>query len=548
MDFLNKSLAQLSELFRSMTPGARITAGLLLAVVIVSLGYLFRQGTAGQDAFLFGGQALSDGELDKIQGALSEAGLIATRENNRLRVPAGQHAAYMAAIVDADALPSNFNSILEEAIGQSTFLESGAVTRARLKIATQKLLIEIIQALSWVDEAFVLYDEQEPRGLSGDKQVTASVNVRPAAGESLTPTRAKRLKSLVAGAVVGMNVDDVQVTDLNEGGVSGSESELSFDMFDNDYFQTKIAYETLQRERIANVLRDIPGVRVEVNAELDTTKEEVTRNVKPDNQTAILRETNTLEKSTQSVGSPGGPPGPIAQGPNRPGATLAQDQNKNETSSDITDLENVVGVQESRTLKDTYAIKKIHATILIPSSYIESVWKSQNATATEPPKPADLETVQSKVVLMVEDAVEPLMLLQANEGQDSYRWVTVQVLPSLPVPTIEPPTTTSQAVGWLSRYWSTLAMLGVAMFSLLVMRSVVKGGPSSAPAPSGLAAAGLAIEADETEADASEEPSEERPRLRLKKGKSLKDDLVEIVHDDPDAAAEILRSWIGKVA
>jgi flagellar biosynthesis/type III secretory pathway M-ring protein FliF/YscJ len=34
----------------------------------------------------------------------------------------------------------------------------------------------------------------------------------------------------------------------------------------------------------------------------------------------------------------------------------------------------------------------------------------------------------------------------------------------------------------------------------------------------------------------------------LKKGKSLKDDLVEIVHEDPDAAAEILRSWIGKVA
>ena len=47
MDFLNKSIAQVSELFRSMTPGARLTAGLLLAVVVVSMGYLFRQGTAG---------------------------------------------------------------------------------------------------------------------------------------------------------------------------------------------------------------------------------------------------------------------------------------------------------------------------------------------------------------------------------------------------------------------------------------------------------------------------------------------------------------------
>ena len=47
MDFLNKSFAQLSELFRSMTPGARITTGLLLAVVVVSMGYLFRQSAAG---------------------------------------------------------------------------------------------------------------------------------------------------------------------------------------------------------------------------------------------------------------------------------------------------------------------------------------------------------------------------------------------------------------------------------------------------------------------------------------------------------------------
>ena len=33
--------------------------------------------------------------------------------------------------------------------------------------------------------------------------------------------------------------------------------------------------------------------------------------------------------------------------------------------------------------------------------------------------------------------------------------------------------------------------------------------------------------------------------LVLKKGDSLKDDLIEIVQEDPDAAAAILRSWIG---
>src|SRR4051812_19469482 len=75
MDFLNKAIAQLSELFRSMTPGARVTAGLLLAVVIVSMGYLFRQGASGPDAYLFGGEALSDGQLTSVEAAIAKAGL-----------------------------------------------------------------------------------------------------------------------------------------------------------------------------------------------------------------------------------------------------------------------------------------------------------------------------------------------------------------------------------------------------------------------------------------------------------------------------------------
>jgi flagellar M-ring protein FliF len=64
----------------------------------------------------------------------------------------------------------------------------------------------------------------------------------------------------------------------------------------------------------------------------------------------------------------------------------------------------------------------------------------------------------------------------------------------------------------------------------------------------------LTLHADEP-ADAPERDNEDeapaegdRPRLRLKKGNSLKDDLVHVVNEDPDAAADILRSWIGKAS
>jgi flagellar biosynthesis/type III secretory pathway M-ring protein FliF/YscJ len=34
----------------------------------------------------------------------------------------------------------------------------------------------------------------------------------------------------------------------------------------------------------------------------------------------------------------------------------------------------------------------------------------------------------------------------------------------------------------------------------------------------------------------------------LRKNNSVKDDLINIVRDDPDAAADILRSWIAKAS
>src|SRR4029079_18708091 len=162
MGFLNNAIAQLSELFRSMTPGARITAGLLLAVVVVSMGYLFQHGASGPDAYLFGGEPLPDGELTRVEAAIAKAGLSDyEREGNRIRVPSGQQAKYLAAVSDADALPPNFNTIQEIALNKTNPWESGETPRQRAKIAQQQTLSQIVRQMYWVENAVVLYDEHD---------------------------------------------------------------------------------------------------------------------------------------------------------------------------------------------------------------------------------------------------------------------------------------------------------------------------------------------------------------------------------------------------
>jgi flagellar M-ring protein FliF len=90
----------------SMTPGARIVAGLLLAVVVLSIGFLFQQSAAGPDEYLFGGAYLSSSELNKIDAAIAGRNLSGhVREGNRIRVPAAQKHEYLAAVADANALP-----------------------------------------------------------------------------------------------------------------------------------------------------------------------------------------------------------------------------------------------------------------------------------------------------------------------------------------------------------------------------------------------------------------------------------------------------------
>ena len=190
------------------------------------------------------------------------------------------------------------------------------------------------------------------------------------------------------------------------------------------------------------------------------------------------------------------------------------------------------------------------ATVTIPSSYIEDVWKSRNPTATEPPKPEDLKPVQDDVVTKIENIVEPLLLLQANKGQNTYKHVQRRGARFAAGAGDRAAVDGEQGDG-LGR--PILEHAGDARRGDVQPAGaaiVVKGAAGEPDGRRRCASPALTLHADEPAKRRTptkrEEPDDERPRLRLKKGKSLKDDLVEIVREDPDAAADILRSWIGK--
>ena len=100
-----------------------------------------------------------------------------------------------------------------------------------------------------------------------------------------------------------------------------------------------------------------------------------------------------------------------------------------------------------------------------------------------------------------------------------------------------------QTLDFVRVYWPTLGLMAVVAFSLLVLRATVGSVPASAPASS-------------TPAVAEEQPQaqpeqEQKPKKRWQTAegtKSLREEVAELVAEDPETAANILKTWIGTPA
>ena len=556
MDFLNQAIEQVRELLQSMTPAARATALLLVGVIGVSLGFLVKHQTASPDEYLFGGDFLQPRDLNGIEMAIAKADLNDfQREGNRIKVPRGQRAAYLAAIADAGAMPPNYHQLMDEALDLNVFTDR-TVKEQRLKAAREQQLSMIISNMDGVDDATVLFDIQQPKGLSRKTTATAAVSIMPTAGEMLDARRMKRVRQLVASSIAGLKPEHVNVTNLRDGSMYGSGEEISSEVFDDPYYQTRINYEKYVKAQIQDQLLEYPGARVQVTAELDTRLEHKVQTLQPEGEGAALRESQNEDSTITTKDENGGRPGVSAQGPGRNSDQTTQAVVKNETTSTERHTDNFVGKKQENELLAGMVPDSVRATIGIPKSYLISVWKERErrqGNDVDQPLPANIDDQLQSLESVVEREIKALVapLLTKEFAKDNAANVVVTFFESLTPNPVPSPSAASQAFSWASQHFSTISMTFVALCSLVMLRSLVKAIPPSEPTPA-ISAATLGIETAATAeggeplmAEGVELDEGKRPKLKLNKGPKLTDDLTDIVREDPDAAAAILRSWIG---
>jgi len=554
MDFLNKTFAQFSDLFRSMTPGGRITAGLLLVVAVVSVGYLFQSQVGGGDDYLFSGDSIPTATLHKMVGAFGEADLNNfTFEGGRVKVPRAQRAKYLAALVHAKALPPNFGDLLKEAEDGNPF-EAPKQRDERVQLRKQEAMSMVINCLPGIETAQVIIDqERRSDGFDLTPLKTAVVQVSAVGGNPLDEEQVEKIRDFVKGGIAG--IKNVTVVDGNGGSYKWDK-----DLGDTDslaYARAEHKAEQYLTAKIRNALRHISGVTVTPLVILDDKKGSRTVEIKNDPKPIPVKTSENSRTSTHESGTVGGAPGLAGQGggANQPASLGANGGKGSNETSEESKNETVSVVSQTRSEKESFDLipKMTKASIGIPSSYYEKVWKQKNPPKegedAKKPEAADLEKIAVDVAKSVRAMVAPVLIPPADDKDPALTSrVTVTTFEDIKAAEIHGPPVTQRALTWLGQNWPMMAMLGLVLFSLGVLRTTLRSVPAPAAESTTVSMRVAASESKSEEEDTIEATAARRLRRMSGSGPSLRDELSELVKEDPDSAANVLRSWIGQVS
>jgi flagellar M-ring protein FliF len=554
MDFLNKAFTQFNELFRSMSPGGRITAGLLLVVAVVSVGYLFQAQVGGADEDLFGGAAIEGATLQKMAAAFGKAGLNGFDiKGDRVMVPRARRAEYLAVVADAKLLPYHFGDHMMAA-ADGGLIESPKQHDARFNLGRELELSEAIRRMNGIEYASVFIDSQPQTGLGQPPVKCASVVAAAAGAQSLDDEQVEKICLLVARANAGMKPENVTIADQNGPARHGSSSETGF--ADDSYARAQRTDEEALNAKIRGLLAYIPNLTVKSTFILDRDKGAHTVENKVDPKPVPQHQKEENRETSRDSSSPGGAPGFQQQGGgvNQPVPQIGSGgRSGSETTKE--DKSEVVNTNSSIiTEKDTYdfAPKSAKVSVGIPASYYEKIWRDKNPTKEpgdekKPENQAAIDEIRKGVTQDVTAQVTTL-LPPSPEVKDPSTLVTVTTFQDLKPAEIPGPGVPQRAMTWLGGNWPTLAMVGLVLVSVGMLRSALRGVPAAASAETSPISSRMS--AAETKTEESEEPVEATAARRLRRitgsGPSLRDELSEIVKEDPDSAASILRTWIGQ--
>lgn len=288
------------------------------AIGITALAYFTFQSPA--QAPLYSG--LAENDKAAVAEALQASGINYTldQQSGMLSVDADKvHQARMLLAGQGlpKALPSGDSLIASLPMGSSR-----AVEGETLRAAREADLARTIEAINNVKNARVHLAMAEPSVFVRDnKPAAASVMLTLHDGRSLAAAQVQAIRHLVASSVPGLDAEQVSVIDQSGALLSADQGVNT----ENRAFQLQMQMEERYRQALVALLSPMIGqgnFSVEVNADVDMSESQATRETYPENDRAIRSEEGNKSSSIQPTGEAGGIPGALSNQP-PPASTVA---------------------------------------------------------------------------------------------------------------------------------------------------------------------------------------------------------------------------------
>jgi flagellar M-ring protein FliF len=326
------------------------------------------------------------------------------------------------------------------------------------------------------------------------------------------------------------------------------------------YAAHKARFEREWQRKIHDQLAMIPGVIVGVNVELNPELQHSTQSIKLDPKPTTVATRENSKEMTSTQPGPGGRPGAETNGVagNRSIAvTNTAGGGQSQTTESSSETKNIPGHEQTLISKVPLAPSQVTASIEVPASYYSKVWKERRPPGQNgEPDAASLAQIENETRKRIEETVRNL-LPPAPQGTNPYPHISVSTFTDLAAAPVAPPAFADSALTWLNENWRTLGMIGAGLFCFLMMRSMLSSKATAgvdaqvAEAAAAVGAPNLSVVGGEGDAETEDTKEPSKPgKLRrfTATGGDLKVELQSLVKEDPDAAANILRTWIGEAA
>jgi flagellar biosynthesis/type III secretory pathway M-ring protein FliF/YscJ len=444
----------------------------------------------------------------------------------------------------------DFTSIMKE----SSPFEDRQTRSTRYLVAKMNEVARMISSWSVVERADVKIAVPHRDGGIGQPRIkpTASVTVF-ARGDVLSQTLVDAVASTVAGSHADLETVNVSIVDGRTGRAMRARSED--ELASGQHLDTKQAQEKHHKTKLERFLSYIPGVRVEVNAQVETS-EVVTHRVGVDEPKLGVTDERSSEKSLVNQSAPA-EPGVRANAGEALAVGSRRSSQMSETSS-ATKMIPAFGTQDTSIRRDRGYALKINATIDVPRSWFVGLYRHQQGDPEVEPDATALDLVVAEETQRLTEVVVPLIDTTAMENAVPGT-VVVSMFNDIAPGALG--VTGIDGGGFLSGGSSgglvseglvkSIGLGGLAVVSLFLMFMMVRRASREEEMPTAEELVGIPPALAEADADLVGEADETVAAMEgveIEEGavrrQQMIDQINELAVESSDEAASLLRKWI----